>query len=785
MNNLLPRKYNLRHEIFPVMVAGMLLNLVTHYLIEKPSNRFIWGDMGGTALVAILLGPWWAATVGVLNSAITGSIQNNYFPFGLEQVVGALTWGYVARLRFVRTAIFQNDKPGHVKNLFYSYLILALSGGVVCGLFASIIKLVLYPKMGLPLHTQQQLYLNLIEFAQSKTSLVRADVFALFTGDLIRELIDKAPLVLLALIFVKFMGFIPAVLERNTEMPPAPTQEPLRTDAISILFFVFTYAIYLLAARIISPAMNIRNAPYSIYWLREPQVLALLYTPIVLAMLSFLLLSYGPESRTGRRLDAERKKRDSLYNSLISPARFSSATLATSEVFHLLKADGVYGLLFTVLLWPSKEAVMGGTVNSILIYFCVMAVFAGVFFYRRREFSENFRRAHASLTTLHGWLDLRKRFAAPEPMLQMLAGVFKDVLKVSETGVQRQGRLSYLPALVTSEKGYLHELSRENPARRLLLILPDSPGNIDAEVHQNIQALMDTTRIEVAIILTLSPLVFDESAIDWLKREDGNGRVILLLAPEDIEYAIYDNVKVGTPEIAFARGRIHVLDSLVRLSNEAGVTVDKGVEKIASRALPYLEHVLATLSPGSLILDLGAGRGRHAIAALKLGHRVVAVERNQNACADMQTFVSQLGSISGRFTNRCEDYLSTKAESVGLVDLVISTGVLQHTSDADTLRNHLRHLKSFAFAPGSKLFIEMLFDMTFDGKTSIDGRFDWSQPQFEEILDAEFPATIWSIEVVRGPLRRHQSFVLGARSFIPSAKQVSSTSVEYLISREG
>jgi SAM-dependent methyltransferase len=785
MKNILPRNYSFRHEIFPVLVAGMLLNLVTHYLIEKPSHRFIWGDMGGTALVGILLGPWWAATVGILNSAITGAIQNNYFPFGLEQIVGGLTWGYLARLRFVRTAIFQKDTPGQTKNLIYSYLILAVSGGIVCGLVASIIKLVLYPKMGLPLHTNQPLYLNLIEFVKNKSLLVRADMTALFLGDQIRELCDKALVVLLALVFAKFMGFIPDTLERKTELSQTPRLARFKTDAISILIFSFTYAIYLLAARISSPEINIRNAPQSIFWLREPWVLALLYAPIILALISFLLLSYEPESPAGRRLDAERRERESLYYLLISPSRLSSDTLARSEIFHLLKADGVYGLLFTVLLWPSKESVLGGTVNSILIYFGVMAVFAVVFFNQRREFSENFVQARALLSTLHGWLTLGDRIIRSERIFRMLAEIFGSDLKVSETGVKRQGPISYLPAAVVSEKGYLYELCREKPGARSLLILVEKPGNFTTEVHQTIHELLNRTAVELAIIVALSPIVVTKSARDWLKTEDEAGRIILLLGPEDLEDAIYERVKTNSSQIAFVRGRIHVLDSLISVTSETGLTTDQAVEKLANRALPYLLHVLAALPPGRLILDLGAGRGRHAVAALKLGHRVFAVERNQSACEDLQSFASQLGDLNGRLNLRCEDYFSTNAETLGTVDLVIATGILQHTTNPGNLRKHLRHLKSFAVAPYSKLYIEMLFDMRFDGETPSDGRFEWTQSPFEEILETEFPSSLWNIEVVRGPLRRDQTFTQGARSFIASAKNVSCTSVEYLISREG
>lgn len=55
-------------------------------------------DMIGTAVAAIVLGPWWGALAGVITniggSLITGPIG---IPFALANVTGALVWGYGVR----------------------------------------------------------------------------------------------------------------------------------------------------------------------------------------------------------------------------------------------------------------------------------------------------------------------------------------------------------------------------------------------------------------------------------------------------------------------------------------------------------------------------------------------------------------------------------------------------------------------------------------------------------------------------------------------------------------
>jgi energy-coupling factor transport system substrate-specific component len=85
--------------LVPVAAA---LNIVGGY-INTVLRLPIFLDMIGTAVVAIVLGPWWGALVGALtnivNSFISGPIS---LPFAACNVVGALVWGYAHQWGWMR-----------------------------------------------------------------------------------------------------------------------------------------------------------------------------------------------------------------------------------------------------------------------------------------------------------------------------------------------------------------------------------------------------------------------------------------------------------------------------------------------------------------------------------------------------------------------------------------------------------------------------------------------------------------------------------------------------------
>ncbi|MBX3194400.1 MAG: ECF transporter S component [Microbacteriaceae bacterium] len=80
--------------LVPVCVA---LNIVGGY-IASALRLPVYLDMIGTAISAIVLGPWWGALVGVLTNTgsalISGPVS---LPFAIVNVVGALLWGYGVR----------------------------------------------------------------------------------------------------------------------------------------------------------------------------------------------------------------------------------------------------------------------------------------------------------------------------------------------------------------------------------------------------------------------------------------------------------------------------------------------------------------------------------------------------------------------------------------------------------------------------------------------------------------------------------------------------------------
>lgn len=86
--------------LVPVAVALNIVGGQINTVLKLPT--FL--DMIGTAVVAIVLGPWWGALVGattnIVSSFISGPIG---LPFAVVNVVGALVWGYTIRWGWGKT----------------------------------------------------------------------------------------------------------------------------------------------------------------------------------------------------------------------------------------------------------------------------------------------------------------------------------------------------------------------------------------------------------------------------------------------------------------------------------------------------------------------------------------------------------------------------------------------------------------------------------------------------------------------------------------------------------
>lgn len=83
-----------RRRVFGVLALALAANLLGRALVNE-LQLSLYLDMVGTAIAAVVLGPWWAVGVGVTtNVAGMGLSGADSLPFALVQIVGALGWGY-------------------------------------------------------------------------------------------------------------------------------------------------------------------------------------------------------------------------------------------------------------------------------------------------------------------------------------------------------------------------------------------------------------------------------------------------------------------------------------------------------------------------------------------------------------------------------------------------------------------------------------------------------------------------------------------------------------------
>lgn len=87
-------------SLVPIAIA---LNVVGGY-INNALRLPVFLDMIGTAVAAIVLGPWWGVVVGGLTNVILAMLTGPLsLPFAVVNIVGALIWGYAVRWGMAKT----------------------------------------------------------------------------------------------------------------------------------------------------------------------------------------------------------------------------------------------------------------------------------------------------------------------------------------------------------------------------------------------------------------------------------------------------------------------------------------------------------------------------------------------------------------------------------------------------------------------------------------------------------------------------------------------------------
>ena len=144
-------RYDLRQSL-ALMSGCLLLNMLGREVVDGLGVP-IYLDMVGTALAAIVLGPWRGAAVGastnLLLTFVTGFVS---LPFAIVNVVGALIWGY---------GVHHWDMGRTLARFF------ALTLGVAAACTTTAVPIVYFLFDGTAGHQQEHLTANMLDLTSS------------------------------------------------------------------------------------------------------------------------------------------------------------------------------------------------------------------------------------------------------------------------------------------------------------------------------------------------------------------------------------------------------------------------------------------------------------------------------------------------------------------------------------------------------------------------------------------------------------------------------------------
>jgi energy-coupling factor transport system substrate-specific component len=168
-------------------------------------------DMIGTAVAAMVLGPWWGALVGVLTN-VGGSFINGPIgiPFALANVAGALVWGYGIR----SWRMGSNPIKFFGLNVIVAIVVSAVAAPIVIFVFG-----------GATGHSSDAIT---AAFAQAGQDLITA----VFASNIIVSLADK---IIAGYVALAIIQALPTTLTANLVLP---RQEGMRNVLITVVGLV-------------------------------------------------------------------------------------------------------------------------------------------------------------------------------------------------------------------------------------------------------------------------------------------------------------------------------------------------------------------------------------------------------------------------------------------------------------------------------------------------------------------------------------------------------------------
>jgi hypothetical protein len=330
-------------EIAVIVATGILLNYIG-LMLSLRLQSVLYLDMTGTALAAVLLGPWWGAIVGLLSNSLVNWVLYPdpgadviIFPWSLVNMAGAFFWGFMARRPGFRKYL-RSPRASALSHVWY-LMTFGVLGACVMSVPGTFVLAALSKQTALPLnpdlaHALQGLVASSQEALQGELKAIFGVAWAESLGWALQSWLrnclgyipDKTLSVAIALAVLKY-GF--PLFERELVLGGSGTSRPRDTMAAPLILgclYIPSFVAFLLA-------QAYRGAQYwplwSVPWL-------------VVAGGIVALERWGPSDAAARHACLIRHER---YRRALKPVegeptqdfcrRLMFATLATSVFFAL------------------------------------------------------------------------------------------------------------------------------------------------------------------------------------------------------------------------------------------------------------------------------------------------------------------------------------------------------------------------------------------------------------------------------------------------------------------
>ena len=794
--------FDFRFELVPIIGFCILLNIVPLYVRQMLAENgsllsSVYFDMTGTVLASMILGPWWAALVGVIGSTVSGLFTSDYFPFVIVNIGGGIALGYFFATTHAVESISSVRRTKALPFLkVYGWALLIV--GFACGALSWVVMVVLYPPMRVPLNPNPTRLYDWLHAMVNSNGLDDSRMLSLFIGDMLRDLGDKICVVLFAIVCLQSISFFPLFHKHRFEVykvEKTSWRTRIRTDGVAIVAFIVVYSVSLIVARILKPEIKFAQSPAwevingqkmvvpALNWLANGDVIAMLYFPLLLAVLCFVFASYNQDPALARSLRAGLRKRQSLYVRLGLKHKITTDSIWNSEGLRVIRQDGIYGILISVVTYVSLPAPGGGGLrhelsSSVLIlggaYLMVTITFVYFYFGASRSRTQRLSQLENDLEILNNrtrvGIEVDSRKGSPYSLLSLVSK--RAALMAGK--LHQNGAASLLSAYSSAGSA----LFPAGCSGDGLIVCLEDLSEPKLEFIRSAIEVQDKAKANWMVFLFRSIASYDREVLLYLS--DHRAKNIVLLGTEDMEKLFEVPHGSANSSAVFEFAELRAKEYFIgEVTSPVGWAYGKSdVETLAQRALPSVRHVIERQPTEATILDIGAGRGRHAIFAAQRGCDVIAVEKDAKTCEELRGLLANSPTPLAIELVQ-EDFFEYEPSPDANISLIIAAGVLHHAKNLSELEAWVEHIRKIAESHSSTVFFEVLADMRIEGMYQED-RVRITHEKLEALLIATFPRGRWDTSRILGPLNRTQHFN-NHGSFLREYSRVDSVLAEYIV----